>query len=237
MADQVCKPPKKGHRPYKPLKDQNMVTISVGADFGESKEFVLPMEYLTSVSPYFEKAFEGSFREAGEKKIGLSNVEPDTFSIYVEWLHSRQIVDVDGGRFDGKKDALTEKARHMALLKLYIFADEYDNPQFRRDTLHAFTRYTNKYTECVGPDAICQAYDRLPPNSPLLRFLVDHYAYEWSPRTPDPAGTKLPIQFLYIVAIKLRAQAVDHQLPRSTKSPYLNDCDYHEHDGEKKEEK
>lgn len=135
------------------------------------------MEHLSSVSPYFENAFKGSFREATEKQIGLPNVEPDTFSIYVEWWNSYQIVDTDGKAFNGE-NTKPGTSRRLILLKLYVFADEYDNPQLRRDVLHVFVRYTNKCTEYGIFETVSEAYDRLPSNSPLLRFLVDHYAYE-----------------------------------------------------------
>ncbi|KAE9969166.1 hypothetical protein BLS_005464 [Venturia inaequalis] len=236
MADpdkKSCTPCKHGHRPTKPLTDLTMVTISIGEDFGEKQDYILPMEYLTSVSPYFENAFKGSFREAVEKKISLANVEVETFGIYVEWLNSHKIVDENGEAFAGEN--AIEISRHAVLLKLYLFADEYDHPQLRRDVLEVFIRHTNKYTHCVGVETTSKAYDRLPANSPLLRFLVDHYACEWSPAS-TATETFPPIQFLYMLAIKLRAQADCLQLPRRVQSPYLNDCDYHEHDAEKEAE-
>lgn len=210
-----------------------MVTISIGEDFGEKQDYILPMEYLTSVSPYFENAFKGSFREAVEKKISLANVEVETFGIYVEWLNGREIVDSNGKAFVGA--SATHDSQQAVLLKLYLFADEYDHPQLRRDVLQVFIRHTNKYTHCVEFETISKAYDRLPSNSPLLRFLVDHYAYEWNPPN-DTTERSLPVQFLYSLAITLCAQAASLQLPRTVKSPYLDDCDYHEHDAEKEAE-
>ncbi|RDI82391.1 hypothetical protein Vi05172_g7703 [Venturia inaequalis] len=236
MADadkKSCTPCKHGHRPTKPLTDLTMVTISIGEDFGKKQDYILPMEYLTSVSPYFENAFKGSFREAVEKKISLANVEVETFGIYVEWLNSHKIVDESGEDFVGESE--TRVSQHPVLLKLYLFADEYDHPQLRRDVLEVFIRHTNKYTKCVKVKTISKAYDRLPSNSPLLRFLVDHYAYQWSP-TSTATEKSLPVQFLYSLAIKLRAQTRSLELPRRVKSPYLNDCDYHEHDAEKEAE-
>lgn len=206
-----------------------MVTIYIGEDFGEKQEFILPMGYLSSVSPYFENAFKGSFREATEKKIQLSNVEPETFGIYVEWLNSRQILDTDGEAFVGEND--TDISRHSVLLKLYIFADEYDHPQLRRDVLQIFIMHTEKYKKCVPIKSISEAYSRLPSNSPLLRFLVDHYAFDWGSTEPKKTESEHPLHFLYSLAFKLQNQANNFELPRKVQSPYLNECDYHEHDG------
>lgn len=43
------------------------------------------------------------------------------------------------------------------LLKLYILADEYDNPQFRRDILHVFIKHTRAYRLCVKLNTISEA--------------------------------------------------------------------------------
>lgn len=59
--------------------DSTAVTIIVGKDLGEEQEYSLPREYLTTVSQFFEKSFVGSFREANEKTLTLSDIELVTF--------------------------------------------------------------------------------------------------------------------------------------------------------------
>ncbi|TLD22635.1 putative btb poz domain containing protein [Venturia nashicola] len=198
--------------------------------FGEEQAFILPMDYLTSVSPYFENAFKGAFREAVEKKIKLPNVKIKTFSIYVEWLYSRHIVDKDGEAFVTENATYTP--RHSTLLNLYLFADEYDHPQLRRDVLQVFVKHSNQYENCVPIETVIKAYNRLPSTSPLLRFLVDHYAHEWN-ASSNKIEPPFPAQFLFSLSVKSLTQAMNHELPRRVESPYLNDCDYHEHDVEK----
>lgn len=69
-----------------------MVTVTVGNDFGDEKqELVLPREYLTTVSEFFENRFKSAFREDNEKSLRLDDVETRTFRIFVEWLHGRKL--------------------------------------------------------------------------------------------------------------------------------------------------
>lgn len=60
-----------------------MVTVTVGQDFNDELEFVLSQGYLTIVSEYFELAFQGSFREAKEKTLSLSDVQPVIFRLFI----------------------------------------------------------------------------------------------------------------------------------------------------------
>jgi hypothetical protein len=64
---------------FESLMDSTAVTIIVGKDLGEEQEYSLPREYLTTVSQFFEKSFVGSFREANEKTLTLSDIELVTF--------------------------------------------------------------------------------------------------------------------------------------------------------------
>ena len=42
--------------------------------------------HLCEVSPYFKKAFDGPFSEAGERKISLLDVSEHTFRLFMHWI-------------------------------------------------------------------------------------------------------------------------------------------------------
>jgi hypothetical protein len=65
------------------------------------------------------------------------------------------------------------------LLELYIFADKYSVHQLRDDILTAlfYNMIDWEAAPAVSPDITNLAYDKLPPSSPFLRYLVHSQAY------------------------------------------------------------
>lgn len=55
-----------------------MVTLNIG-----DSQISLPMDYLTSVSSYFEKAFTGEFRKAKDKTLDNTVARKRAFAIPV----------------------------------------------------------------------------------------------------------------------------------------------------------
>ncbi|RDI82385.1 hypothetical protein Vi05172_g7705 [Venturia inaequalis] len=226
--DPVCKPPKKGYRSANLGIGGTMVTLTI-----DDCHVSLPMDYLTSVSNYFEKAFTGQFLEAKEKFLELDEavVTKEIFAIFVEWVNGRKLLNGEGKAYDGDEDSKRNTSRHTELVKIYIFSDAYDIPQFRRDVLDTFLTYAAEHPEVPGTQTINTAYDQLPPNSPMLRALVDITAGNWSEHEADVEydGCGLPPTFLYSVINEFYSRAQDNT-PRWLTEHRL--CDYHEHDGE-----
>jgi hypothetical protein len=156
-----------------------MVTITVGIDFDDDQSFVLPREYLTDVSEFFENIFKGTFHEVNEKTLTLSDVEPVTFQIFIEWLHRRKFLNGEGEEYDGARDGEADESRFTELMNLYIFSDQFDVPQLRRDVLDTFNNYQNNCPVLYGTTAVTDAYNQLPQRSPMLRLLVDSYIDSW----------------------------------------------------------
>ncbi|QDS76609.1 hypothetical protein FKW77_007683 [Venturia effusa] len=232
MADNkpVCKPPSKGYRSARLSTDSTMVTIELG-----DGKMLLPMDYLTSVSHHFEKAFTGEFCEAKEKILRLDDttVSAKTLGVFAEWLYGRKLLDADGEEYDGKKDGEgngRETRRFNELLALYIFGDAYDIPQFRRDVLDTFIIYAVRHPILPSENTFIVAYAQLPPKSPILRALVDLWVQEVFVSRDDNQydGSTLPSTFLYSVTTEycLRLHK-DRAAPEPIEDRL---CDYHEHD-------
>ena len=110
--------------------------------------------YLTAMSPSFKAALEGPFKEAtsGEYRID-ANFESDTVKSFIEWTYTAalttwrcQIEDsADPGNptYRAWQEPLQGMLHLDELIKLYIFADRYDIPQLRRESLDAIMAACN----------------------------------------------------------------------------------------------
>ncbi|KZM19387.1 uncharacterized protein EKO05_0002969 [Ascochyta rabiei] len=79
----------------------NLDTVSIRV--GE-KDISVYKDLLTQVSPYFEKAFNGSFKEADERHITLEGVSEQTFREFLYWIHAQSL------QFDTSSTALDHSA-------------------------------------------------------------------------------------------------------------------------------
>lgn len=56
-----------------------------------SQKFTLPLDLLTSRSPYFRSLFEGGFAESEQGYVKLRDVSPWVFRVFVGWLYYQTI--------------------------------------------------------------------------------------------------------------------------------------------------
>jgi hypothetical protein len=71
----------------------DIVTLRVGEP-DVAVDIPVYREVLAGISPYFCGAFKGSFKEAGDKFLPLTDVSEQTFRIFLQWAH------MQGGRRD-----------------------------------------------------------------------------------------------------------------------------------------
>jgi hypothetical protein len=202
------------------------VTIKVGPA-ENTQQFVVPREYLISVSEYFENAFNGTLAETDSKEISLSDVLPTTFSIFHEWLCARKLSDSCGLQYHATIGSMCEKGNE--LLRVYSFADEYDVPQLRRDATDAYVDMMDQNVLTLSRGNCILAYDLLPESSPMRAAIVDLWSSKWS-GTLQPQDNALPSSFV----LELAANFAECRW-RSfgvCASPRNNLCKYHEHDDE-----
>lgn len=57
----------------------------------EAEPFNLHKDLLCECSAYFRKAFNGSFKEAQERCITLSDLDPKTFRVFMDWLYYQEL--------------------------------------------------------------------------------------------------------------------------------------------------
>ncbi|KAF2843045.1 hypothetical protein M501DRAFT_1053824 [Patellaria atrata CBS 101060] len=86
--------------------DQTIVTVLVGPD---ERKFHLYKARLAKESPYFDKMFNGGFKEATEREGHLAKVPSTTFAIFANWLYTRVIEIPSSGEADVREDPTIEQ--------------------------------------------------------------------------------------------------------------------------------
>jgi hypothetical protein len=80
------------------------------------------------------------------------------------------LLNGEGEEYDGAQDGEADEPRFTELMQLYIFSDQFDVPQLRRDVMDTFMKYQEDYTSMYTISSVGLAYDRLPTSSPMLRL-------------------------------------------------------------------
>jgi len=91
----------------------------------------------------------------------LEDVEPEIFSIYVNWTYGQQIRNGDSGELEGDK-----------LLKLWLLADRLPVPKLQNQAMNALMTY--EYTGGFSKFAVAKVYEYAIDGCPLRHLLVDN---------------------------------------------------------------
>ncbi|KAF2491103.1 hypothetical protein BU16DRAFT_621758 [Lophium mytilinum] len=218
-------------RPSFRTMKQTVVTILVGKT---EKAYIIHLDLLIHYSEYFRAAFTGSFKEAEDKKISLSDVKKSTFDRFVDWLYYREISPTEED-----KDPETGRLQYRGIIELYILGDKYQIPKLRKYVIdHIFQSLTTSLELLPSPGAIARAYEFLPETSPMRKFMLDIFARRFTPyyitraKKMNKNPSCLQNEFLIEALIKIadNTKAIN-QNQRSTLKLKL--CDYHEHADDK----
>lgn len=68
------------------------------------------------------------------------------------------------------------------MLAIYLFADDYDIPQLRKDVLDTLVKGLDSLEDKYVPNitSILTTYESLSNNTPMKRWLVDRAARDWN---------------------------------------------------------
>ncbi|KAG9657191.1 hypothetical protein KCU64_g5367, partial [Aureobasidium melanogenum] len=200
------------------------VTLIVGAT---KEHYILHKDLLCFYSDFFRAAFNGSFKEAAERKIELPNTEVDVFEAFQVWLYTQKMP---------KNENTSSGKVHLEwpiLIKLWIFGDKYQMPLLQNIVMD------NSFDK-VEMDAetplywIRLAYENTTPNSPLRKAITDIMAYraimhksEATTRTCLSDTVYWPIQACLDVIAAMERGWVSNA-PRKV-LPTRDQCYYHVH--------
>lgn len=146
-------------------------------------------------------------------------------------------------KYRSKWEALLREKRQVQselfaqLIDLYILADRFGVKALRASLmfhLQALRGQGRDGLGCTLPlHLVTKAFDNLPESSPLCRWLITLFAFDWIPALDDDeraaARAELPKSFLaeamFLLASRLHGPGSSaHQLPES------EPCSYHEHE-------
>ncbi|KAK3717457.1 hypothetical protein LTR37_005847 [Vermiconidia calcicola] len=195
----------------------------------------VPKCILTRSSDFLAACCKGEWKEAKTKTIKLPEIDPDSFSIYLQWLYKSELVTVEQGCHDeaGVRDLSgDEKFRIagkelMALLKLAVLADKLGDLELSNATVDALKHAMDTLDCGPGVEEIPLVYEQLPENSPIRRMMVDNYTVIVTPKYLMDNKKLFPPDFFFDLMMNL-VKNEPEGIPNS--QPYPCDkCKYHQH--------
>lgn len=152
---------------------RSIVTVYVSP---EKYPFYLHKGRLCQQSSYFEKAFQGPFKEAESGSVWLEEDGVDEFKLFEQWLYS--------GRFSYSK---TSDDPSLLLVKVFCFAEKRGIPTLQNATLDAIRdRATEQHVSLASLNpAYAKPHNFFWSAVPTTTASAIHYAYQHaSERSP-----------------------------------------------------
>lgn len=144
---------------------------------GKRTRFDVHKRQLCEASPFFEAAFNGSFRE-NSGAMELLEDDDTTFEQLIQWVYQRKL------EISWPDDRQEVKKIHKDLLNLYILADKYNinslMDQIMDVLFNAVKRSVQGSTRCLRnpPLAVVQSvYNNSAQGSQLRRFMIACFAW------------------------------------------------------------
>ncbi|CAD0089132.1 unnamed protein product [Aureobasidium mustum] len=115
-------------------------------------------DVICSVSPFFQKAFQGYFLESRTKVIDISDVAVENFRIFAKWVTTGQL----------------EQQPLDIMLELYVMADRLDIPTFRGAIIDNLTSYHCFKFDFEVPDTLLIVFmmENIPKSLPIHALLA-----------------------------------------------------------------
>ena len=129
--------------------------ITVGS---QRREFIVHKQILCRSSPYFEKMFNGSFKEAGAASAAFPEHHPYSFEILLLWIYNGQNASSLLSRSDQKID--------WSISETYSLADMLQIPSLK-DQLVSHLVQDQKRSANLG--SLARAYSRTPAGCGLRK--------------------------------------------------------------------
>ncbi|KAI9849135.1 MAG: hypothetical protein M1837_005365 [Sclerophora amabilis] len=122
---------------------------------------------LCHCSPFFEKAFQGNFKEASEGFMELPDDDGAAFALFVQWLYQGSIE----GTPDGTKADQWKYAQRY--FELYVLADKLMIPALKNMAIDHYRRTCRKSQQGPGPSHLTAIYTRTEQSSPFRRLACE----------------------------------------------------------------
>jgi hypothetical protein len=186
------------------------------------------LDLLVYHSPFFRAVLTGSFKEAEEKLVTLSDTMWITFELFVHWLYfDRLPTEADSPELLALYcDEDDESFQCKTLICLYVFCDKYDISRLKRLCLNTLFQNITDKPELPSFAYIGYAFANLGENDPLCHFLVDTFCY-WSGADCWSFDDVQELPHRFLTKVLTRYTEYTHGGRDLVGSPEL--CNYHNH--------
>jgi hypothetical protein len=110
----------------------------------EQTTYYLPPAALRAKSGFFRGCLSGSFKESQDKTIKLDDVDPQTFSFFVEWLFSEKVWDVT------TVDAKDARQFELDVIAAWLLADRLVAEEFQNYCMDSIRHTHEKQAKIYG---------------------------------------------------------------------------------------
>jgi hypothetical protein len=123
--------------------------------------FHVHQNVLVSSSQFFQNAMKPVWRTEPLKPVDLSDVDPQIYKVYSQWLYTKQ---------------MTSKLSHHSLAKLYVLGERIMDRAFQKTVVLAMIkRFNNQFQP--GMLSIRTIYAGTPAGSAARRLMVNFCAF------------------------------------------------------------
>ncbi|KAB2580704.1 hypothetical protein BFW01_g6821 [Lasiodiplodia theobromae] len=178
----------------------------------QQSHFYVHRGVICAVSPCFDAAFNGYFKEAKDNVIYLDEDDSSVFRDFYKWLYTRCLPD------------LTDPIR---LIKLAIFADARIVDALRIAAIDALVENINQYWR-IPVWTIPYVYEHTRPNSGLRKLVVDMVLRTQVSIADAGPGVNVP-EFVADYNAALHGFSSGERIVSQAIWRNTNRCKYHEH--------
>lgn len=197
-----------------------MIEVIVGPD--REKSWTIHKRLLTTYSRFFHDALRSISRGAHDNIVTLPEDDPDTFTLFIQWLYS--------GLFTGLPDEIRIK-----FAKAWILGNKLGAPAFRNNVLD--TLLVEPGEGCVVPSTVRYVYAHTDDGSALRRFFADEVLWDakrtrkavcdgegdWSALLKDGGAFASDLFFIFSEFTYDRSNPTHHDPPRSCRAGSFRD--------------
>ncbi|KAJ4294609.1 hypothetical protein N0V90_008300 [Kalmusia sp. IMI 367209] len=208
----------------------DIIAIKVGP---KQQTFLVHETLLAQHSDYFRKTIVNIPKGGKERKVAIPDIEPDIFTIFVNWLYSqhKDAISWSNTYSESKKDkqiaAPPTTEVDVDLVKALVLGDRFAAWEFKKAINNYYVNVLIYNRATPDYNAIAYAFTHFPWDHPITRLMIDTEAiYRDGEFEQD---SRLPTDF--VNRRTKRAQEL-----RGDRGQELRPCAYHEHssDAEKR---
>lgn len=162
--------------------------------------FLVHTQYICKTSKFFAAACLNGWKEDRERTIHLPEVDPQLFQAYLHWIYTTEVdLDLPEPYKEGYHRARDAQAK---LLEFYILADFVKDVRLRNRIMQKFAESLDGCKRLPSLEIYEDAFEQLPPCSPLRRMLVDVMMRRMRTEYFAQTASRLPRDLLQEMAIK-----------------------------------